>query len=370
MGNMFGRMFQVSTFGESHGKAVGAVIDGCPSGLEISSEEIQHQLDRRKPGQSKITTHRQESDEVLILSGIFEGKTLGTSIGLLINNKDARSGAYDTMKDLFRPGHADYTYYARYNHRDWRGGGRASARETAARVAAGAIAGKFLKEAAGIESLAWVEAIHHKKAEVDREQVTPEQVESNIVRCPDRSVADQMIALIESAKERGDSLGGKIGFRVTNCPPGLGAPVFDKLTADIAKALMSIPASRSVGFGLAEKAVELTGKEHNDPFVINGNGDIRTDGNNAGGVLGGISNGEMIWGSVTFKPTATILQEQHTVSIHKEEVTFTAKGRHDPCVLPRAVPIVEAMLNLVLADHLLQYTTATMTRIQSIFRLR
>lgn len=370
MGSIFGRVFQVSTFGESHGKAVGVIVEGCPSGLEISSEEIQQQMDRRKPGQSKITTHRLESDEVWILSGIFEGKTLGTSIGLLINNKDARSDAYDNMKDLFRPGHADYTYYARYDHRDWRGGGRASARETAARVAAGAIAGKFLKEAGGIESLAWVEEIHHHKADVDRERVTPEQVEANIVRCPDASAADQMIASIEAAKNQGDSLGGKIGFRVTNCPPGLGAPVFDKLTADIAKALISIPASRSVGFGLAEKAVELTGREHNDPFIINEKGDIRTDGNNAGGVLGGISNGEMIWGTVTFKPTATILQEQQTVSLNKDEVTFTAKGRHDPCVLPRAVPIVEAMLNLVLADHLLQYATATMKRIKTIFGLR
>lgn len=367
MGSVFGKMFRVSTFGESHGKAIGVTIDGCPAGLPITEEMIQLQLDRRKPGQSKITTNRDEADSVQILSGVYDGLSLGTSIALLIFNKDARSASYSDLKDLYRPSHADYTYEARYSHRDWRGGGRSSARETAARVAAGAVAGALLKELTQTESLAWVEQIHQIKASVDRLNVSNQQVEANIVRCPDETVADQMIEAIKDAKSKGNSLGGKIVFRVNQCPAGFGAPVFDKLTADIAKAIMSIPATRSVSFGLGDAAMEMTGEEHNDPFCITETGQISTVTNKAGGVLGGISSGEQIYGAVAFKPTATILTPQKTVSKDKQEIEFRARGRHDPCVLPRAVPIVESMLNLVLVDHLLQYSVATMDRLRKIF---
>ena len=367
MGSVLGKLFRVSTFGESHGKALGVVIDGCPAGLEISVETIQAQLDRRKPGQSKITTNRDEADTVQILSGVYDGLTLGTAIGLIIFNKDAKSTAYSDLKELYRPSHADYTYEARYSHRDWRGGGRASARETAARVAAGAIAGELLKKLSRTESLAWVEQVHHLKASVDRTTVTKKAVEANIVRCPDETIAEEMISAIKAAKSEGNSLGGKVGFRINHCPPGFGAPVFDKLTADFAKAIMSIPATRSVNFGLGEAAAEMTGEEHNDPFCVKENQVIGTVTNNAGGILGGISNGEQIYGTVSFKPTATILRPQKTVNRDKKEIEFKARGRHDPCVLPRAVPIVEAMLNLVLVDHLLQYSIASMERLRRIF---
>ncbi|MBU2512186.1 chorismate synthase [bacterium] len=367
MGNVFGSLFRISTFGESHGKGLGVIIDGCPAGLKIEEKIIQKQLDRRKPGQSKITTNRSESDSVQILSGVFEGKTIGTPICLIIFNKDARSEAYEEMKDLYRPGHADYTYDARYLHRDWRGGGRASARETAARVAAGAVAGQLLNELIGSQSLAWVEQVHKLKADIDLSRVTYEQVESNIIRCPDETMAKKMIAAISEAKKKGNSLGGKIRFKITNCPAGLGSPVFDKLTADLAKAIMSIPATRSVSFGLGEEAIELTGEAHNDLFYISDKQTIETITNNAGGMLGGISNGQDIYGSVTFKPTATILINQKTVTRDKQETEFKAKGRHDPCVLPRAVPIVEAMINLVLADHLLRLAIASMERLKRIF---
>ncbi len=367
MGNVFGSIFRISTFGESHGKALGVVIDGCPAGLEIAESIIQKQLDRRKPGQSKITTNRSESDSVQILSGVFEGKTTGTPICLTVFNKDAKSVAYNNMKELYRPGHADYTYDVRYLHRDWRGGGRASARETAARVAAGAVAGQLLKKLTGAQSLAWVEQIHKYKAEIDLTQVTFEQVESNMVRCPDKTIADKMIDAISEAKKKGNSLGGKIRFRITNCPAGFGSPVFDKLTADLAKAIMSIPATRSVSFGLGEEAMELTGEEHNDPFCIVDGKTIGTTTNKAGGMLGGISNGQDIYGTVIFKPTATILINQQTVTRDKQETEFKAKGRHDPCVLPRAVPIVESMLNLVLADHLLRFSIASIERLEKIF---
>ncbi len=368
MGNSFGRLFRVTTFGESHGKALGVVIDGCPAGLKITAEEIQHQLDRRKPGQSKITTNRAESDQVQILSGILDGTTLGTSIGLLIFNKDAKSSAYDDLKDLYRPGHADFTYDARYSLRDWRGGGRASARETAARVAAGAIAAKMLNELVGLRTIAWVEQVHNIKADSDLQAVTAEDIEKNIVRCPDKETAEKITAAIMKAKEMGDSLGGKIRFRVDHCPAGLGAPVFDKLTAELAKACMSIPATRSISFGLGEQAAEMMGYEHNDSFILKGNKKIGTETNNAGGILGGISNGEQIYGTVSFKPTATIRREQKTVTCNLEEVDFQAQGRHDPCVLPRAVPIVEAMLNIVIADHLLQFSVATIERLKKIFK--
>lgn len=367
MGNSLGKLFKISTFGESHGKALGVIIDGCPAGLTITAEEIQQQLDRRKPGQSKITTDRAEVDHVQILSGIFEDTTLGTSIGLMISNRDAKSNAYLNIKDLYRPGHADLTYDARYGLRDWRGGGRASARETAARVAAGAIAGKMIHELTGMQTLAWVEKIHSIQADIDNKSVTADAIEKNIVRCPDTVAAEKMISAITEAKNQGNSLGGIIRFKVDQCPAGLGAPVFDKLTADIAKACMSIPATRSITFGLGEKAAELTGLEHNDPLFMNENHQIESSDNRAGGILGGISNGETIYGTISFKPTATIMHEQKTVTCNFQETTFKASGRHDPCVLPRAVPIVEAMLNLVLADHLLRYSVANMSRLKRIF---
>ncbi len=368
MGNVFGKVFRISTYGESHGKAVGAIVDGCPAGLELTEDIIQKQLNRRKPGQSKITTNRTESDSVEILSGVYEGKTLGTSIGLMVRNQDARSASYKEMKDLYRPGHADYTYDMRYEHRDWRGGGRASARETTARVAAGAIAGALIKDITGVQTLAWVEQIHQIRANIDQDAVSYNQVESNMVRCPDTKAAEKMIEAIKAAKKEGNSLGGKLRFRVTGCPAGFGSPVFDKLTAELAKAIMSIPATRSVSFGLGEGAIELTGEEHNDAFYIRSDNTVGTRTNNAGGMLGGISNGQEIYGTVTFKPTATVLRNQKTINQANKEVEFTAKGRHDPCVLPRAVPIVESMVNLVLADHLMQFATATTGRLKRIFQ--
>lgn len=367
MSNTFGNLFRVTTFGESHGPGLGVVIDGCPAGLKISIDDIQLELNRRKPGQSKITTGRSETDRVQILSGIFEGISLGTPIAMIIMNSDADSPAYDNLKDLYRPGHADFTYEMRYGVRDWRGGGRASARETVARVASGAIAQIMLKELAGLETLAWVDQIHNLKADINLQDVTKNEVEKNMVRCPDQRTAGEMITAISEAKARGDSLGGKIGFRIDNCPAGLGAPVFDKLTAELARACMSIPASRTVSFGLGSKVLEMTGYEHNDRFVIKNGKRIGTETNNAGGLLGGISNGEQIYGTVVFKPVATIGRRQKTISTSFKEIEFQAGGRHDPCVLPRAVPIVEAMINLVMADHILQYSIATIDRLKKIF---
>lgn len=366
MGNSIGQLFRVTTFGESHGKAIGAVIDGCPAGLRLAADDIQLQLDRRKPGQSDITTSRSEADQVQIMSGVFDDVTLGTSIGLLIFNKDAKSSAYDHLKDLYRPGHADYTYEARYGLRDWRGGGRASARETAARVAAGAVAKALVSEIAGIETLAWVERVKDIEGSIDGNTVTSEMIESNIVRCPDGVAAEKMIDAIRNAKERGDSLGGKVSFRVTGCPAGFGDPVFDKLTADIAKACMSISATKGISFGAGERATYMTGAEHNDPFQMTDNDRVGTRGNNAGGMLGGISNGEPITGSIFFKPTATIRHKQDTVTRDGKAVSLEASGRHDPCVLPRAVPIVEAMINLVMADHLMRHAVANVGNLKKI----
>ncbi|MGK0289691.1 MAG: chorismate synthase [bacterium] len=367
MGNSFGTLFRITTFGESHGAGVGVTIDGCPAGIPISIEEIQAELDRRRPGQSKITTQRKESDQVQILSGIFNGVTIGTSIGLFVPNTDAKSSSYDHLKDLYRPSHADYTYEARYGVRDWRGGGRSSNRESIGRVAAGAIAKKFLKELVGIETLAWVEQIHVISSNIDLKSVTLDEIERNPVRCPDQIAAEKMLQAVVDAKRNGDSLGGLIRFRVNNCPAGLGAPVFDKLTAELAKGLMSIPATRSVDFGIGRESIEMTGWEHNDPIIADDAGNIYTETNNAGGILGGISNGEQIYGTVSFKPTATINREQPTVTTDHINTLLKAKGRHDPCVLPRAVPNVEAMVNLVLADHLLRYSVATLDRLKCLF---
>jgi chorismate synthase len=352
-GNSFGTMFRVTTFGESHGPAVGVVIDGCPPRLPITVEEIQRELDRRRPGQSAITTQRRESDSVEILSGVRDGVTLGTPISLLVRNSDQRSGDYDEMRTKFRPSHADYTYQAKYGVRAWEGGGRASARETIGRVAAGVLARKALAVAGAIDIVAWVQRVQDLEVEVDTSKVTREAVESNIVRCPDAATATKMIALIDGARKAGDSLGGVVEAVARGVPPGLGEPVFDKLDADLAKAMLSLPAAKGFEIGSGFAGTRLTGSQHNDPFY-DGTGRVRTRSNRSGGVQGGISNGEEIVIRVAFKPTATILREQETVDENGHDTTIKARGRHDPCVLPRAVPIVEAMLALVLADHFLR----------------
>lgn len=353
MGNTFGHLFRITTFGESHGGAVGVVIDGCPPRVPITVEEIQFELDRRRPGQSKLVTQRRESDRVHILSGVFEGQTLGTPICLLVWNEDARPEAYADFKDLYRPSHADYTYEARYGIRDWRGGGRSSARETVGRVAAGAIAKKILRQL-GVEIVGWVEKIHTLRAQIDPRTVTLEQVEANPVRCPDPQVAEAMAQAIEQARKEGDSLGGVVGCVARGVPAGWGDPVFDKLDADLAKAMLSIPAAKGFEVGSGFAGTDLTGSQHNDPFYANAEGRVRTRTNHSGGIQGGISNGENILIRVAFKPTATIMMPQETVDVHHQPAVLKAKGRHDPCVLPRAVPIVEAMMALVLVDHYLR----------------
>jgi chorismate synthase len=354
MGNTFGHLFRITTFGESHGGGVGVVIDGCPPLLEISETEIQVELDRRKPGQSKITTPRKEDDICEILSGVYEGKTTGTSIAILVRNKDARSQDYNEMAVKYRPSHADATYDAKYGIRTWQGGGRSSARETIGRVAAGAIAKKILKQVANVEIVGYVKRIKDLEAEIDPSTVTLEQVESNIVRCPDADCAERMIELIDHIRREKDSLGGVVECVVRNVPKGLGEPVFDKLEADLAKAVMSLPASKGFEIGSGFAGTTMTGSEHNDEFYIDENGETRTVTNRSGGIQGGISNGENIIIRIAFKPTATIGKEQKTVTREGEETVLAAKGRHDPCVLPRAVPMVEAMVALVLCDHLLR----------------
>jgi len=355
MGNTFGHLFRITTSGESHGGGVGVVIDGCPPQLEISEAEIQVELDRRRPGQSKITTPRKEADTCEILSGVFEGKTLGTPILILVRNKDTRPQDYDEMAQKYRPSHADATYDAKYGIRNWQGGGRSSARETIGRVAAGAIAKKILRQVANVEVIAYVKRIKDLEGVVDANTVTLEQVESNIVRCPDAECAERMIELIEQTSRQGDSIGGVVECVARNVPKGLGEPVFDKLEADIAKGVMSLPASKGFEIGSGFGGTLLTGIEHNDEFYIDENGEIRTVTNRSGGIQGGISNGENIILRVAFKPTATIRKEQKTVTREGEETVLAAKGRHDPCVLPRAVPMVEAMVALVLCDHLLRH---------------
>lgn len=354
MGNTFGTSFRITTFGESHGGAVGVVIDGCPPRLEISEAEIQFELDRRRPGQSKITTPRKEADRCEILSGLFEGKTLGTPIAIFVRNKDTRPQDYEEMATKYRPSHADATYDAKYGIRNWQGGGRSSARETIGRVAAGAIAKKILKQAAGVEIIGYVKRIKHLEGVVDPDTVTLEQVESNIVRCPDADCAQQMIDLIEQIGRSGDSVGGVVECVARHVPRGLGMPVFDKLEAELAQGVMSLPASKGFEIGSGFAGTLLTGIEHNDEFYIDDQGATRTVTNRSGGIQGGISNGENIVIRAAFKPTATIRKEQRTVTQAGEETILAAKGRHDPCVLPRAVPMVEAMVALVLCDHLLR----------------
>jgi chorismate synthase len=354
MGNTFGQLFRVTTFGESHGGGIGVVIDGCPPKIEISEADIQGELDRRRPGQSKITTQRKEDDRCEILSGVFEGKTLGTPIAMLVRNQDARPEAYAEMKETFRPSHADFTYEAKYGIRNWQGGGRASARETIGRVAAAAIARKVLRTfCAEIDIVGYVTQVHEVVAKIDKSKVRTEDVYANIVHCPDAAAAKLMIDLIERVREDGDSLGGVIECVVRGVPPGLGEPVFDKLEADLAKAMLSLPATKGFEIGSGFSATRMRGSEHNDPFQMRG-GRVRTSGNNSGGVQGGISNGEEIYFRVAFKPTATIAREQQTVKATGEETKLAARGRHDPCVLPRAVPMVEAMAALVLCDHALR----------------
>jgi chorismate synthase len=352
-GNTIGQLFRLTTWGESHGAAIGAVVDGCPPRLALSEGDIQPDLDRRAPGQSSIVTQRKESDTVRILSGVYDGLTLGTPISMLIPNENQRSGDYDEIREKYRPSHADYTYDAKFGVRDWRGGGRTSARETAARVAAGAIARKLLGERYGVEAVAWVSKVHHLTADCDVETVTRNAVEQTPIRCPDVDVAERMIEAVEAARKNGNSLGGVVTCAVRGCPPGWGDPVFDRLEADLAKAALSLPASKGFEIGSGFAGTDLTGLEHNDEFYMEGDR-VRTRTNRSGGVQGGITNGETIYFRVAFKPTATVMREQNTVNVRHEETTIKGRGRHDPCVLPRAVPMVEAMALLVLADHALR----------------
>lgn len=355
MGSTFGHLFRITTFGESHGGGVGVVIDGCPPRLPISSEEIQFELDRRRPGQSKITTPRQEADRCEILSGVFQGQTLGTPISILVRNKDPRPQDYAQMEQTYRPSHADATYDGKYGVRNWQGGGRSSARETIGRVAAGAIAKKILKQVAGVEIVAYVQKIQTLEATIDSQTVTLEDVEQNIVRCPDATCAQRMIELIDQARRDKNSLGGVVECVARHVPIGLGEPVFDKLEADLAKGILSLPATKGFEIGSGFAGTQLTGQEHNDEFIVDDAGKIRTATNRSGGIQGGISNGEPILLRAAFKPTATIGQAQNTVTRSGEATVLAAKGRHDPCVLPRAVPMVEAMVALVLCDHLLRH---------------
>ncbi len=356
MGSSFGDLFRISTFGESHGGGVGVIVEGCPPRLELDLNEIQAELNRRKPGQSHITTPRKEADQVEILSGLLDGKTtLGTPIAMLVRNKDQRPGDYTDMAVAFRPSHADATYQSKYGIQARSGGGRASARETIGRVAAGAIAKQLLRKASGTEVLAWVKRIHSIEANgINPSTVSMDDIEANIVRCPDAAVASQMIERIEAIGRDGDSCGGVIECVVRHPAMGLGMPVFDKLEADLAKAVMSLPATKGFEIGSGFVGTLLKGSEHNDAFIPGDDGRLHTATNNSGGIQGGISNGEPIVLRVGFKPTATIRKAQQTIDSDGNPTTLAAKGRHDPCVLPRAVPMVEAMVALTLADHLLR----------------
>lgn len=353
MSNSYGKIFRITTFGESHGAAVGVIVDGCPAGLEISAEEIQHALDRRRPGQSDITTPRQEEDKVTILSGIFEGKTTGTPIAMVVNNKDQASHDYTHVEHAFRPSHADYTYTAKYGLRDHRGGGRSSARETVARVAAGALAAKFL-QLNGIQVTSYVSQVGNIKLRKHYSKLDLNKVDANKVRCPDGKTAARMIGLIEETRDKLDTVGGVVSCVIQGVPAGLGEPVFDKLHAELGKAMLSINAVKGFEYGSGFEGVKMKGSEHNDQFYTDKAGNVRTRTNHSGGIQGGISNGQDIYFNVAFKPVATILQPQQTINDAGEDITLQGKGRHDPCVLPRAVPIVDAMAALVLADFLLR----------------
>lgn len=355
-GNSFGQIFKITTFGESHGAAIGVIIDGCPPNIDADIDFIQNELDKRKPGQSKITTQRKESDTCQILSGIFEGKTTGTPIAIIIPNEDQKSKDYDHNKGTFRPSHADFTYQSKYGIRDHRGGGRSSARETAARVAAGALAKLFLKQL-GIEVVAHVSSVGFIDAPLTEVNNADEFVklrESNIVRCADAETAEEMINLIDSIRKEGDTIGGKVTCFIKNCPVGLGEPVFDKLHADLGKAMLSINAVHGFDYGSGFDGSTMRGSEHNDVFLKSDNGKVVTKTNFSGGVQGGISNGMDINFRVAFKPVATIMSNQETVNVAGDATEIKGKGRHDPCVVPRAVAIVEAMAALVIADHYLR----------------
>lgn len=366
-GNIFGTLFRVATFGESHGPAIGCIIDGCPAGLELDLNFIQQELDRRRPGQSAIVTQRKESDTVQVLSGVFEGKTTGTPIAFLIPNEDQRSRDYSHLAGTYRPSHADYTWQAKYGHRDYRGGGRSSARETAARVAAGALA-KLLLRTQGIHIQAYVSQVGHLILDKPYTDLDLSQTESNDVRCPDPAMAEKMIRLIKKIRKAGDTIGGVVSAVVRGCPAGLGEPVFDKLHAELGKAMLSINAAKGFEYGSGFAGVKMKGSQHNDrflpPFLQTPNDELQTSNfklqttsNYSGGIQGGISNGMDIYFRVAFKPVATIMRDQESVNTAGEAVTVKGKGRHDPCVVPRAVPIVEAMAALVLADHWLLLKT-------------
>ncbi len=354
MSSQLGTVFRISTWGESHGAGVGVVIDGCPPGIPLEAAEVQRELDRRRPGQSEIVTPRKEADACRILSGVFEGATTGTPIAIMVENTDARPEAYSEMQTAYRPSHADFTYDAKFGRRDHRGGGRASARETIGRVAAGVLARKvILSLVPGYEAVAYVRSIHAIEAMVDPSEVRPEDVESNMVRCPDAAAAERMIELVKRMRTEGNSVGGVIECVLRGVPAGLGEPVFDKLEADLAKAVMSLPATKGFEVGSGFASTRMTGLEHNDPFEMR-DGQVRTSANRSGGIQGGISNGEDIVFRVAFKPTATVLRPQKTVTREGTETELAARGRHDPCVLPRAVPMVEAMAHLVICEHLLR----------------
>jgi len=353
MASTFGTLFRIATWGESHGGGVGVVIDGCPPRHRIDLDHIQSELDRRRPGQSSIVTQRKESDTVEILSGVQDGLTLGTPILMMVRNEDARSRDYEELKTKYRPSHADFAYDEKYGIRAWSGGGRASARETVGRVAAGALAKQLLGRL-GVEVLAWVEKVHQIEAEIDPLRVNLEQIEATPVRCPDPKIAAQMIAHIEAVRKEGNSVGGVVGAVARGVPSGWGEPVFDKLEADLAKAVMSLPACKGFEVGSGFGGTDLTGLEHNDAYRADASKHVFTPTNRSGGIQGGISNGEAITIRAAFKPTATILKEQDTVTVERENTTLSGKGRHDPCVLPRAVPMVEAMIALVLIDHALR----------------
>ena len=353
MGSIYGKLFQISTFGESHGPAVGVVVQGCPSGIDFDLDFVQSELDRRKPGQSRITTQRKEADSIEVLSGVFEGKTTGTPIAMLVWNGDQRSKDYAHIADQFRPSHADYTYFAKYGLRDYRGGGRSSARETVARVAAGALAKMVLKKV-GVQISAYVSQVGTLKLETPVEDLDLNLTESNAVRCPDPVLAEQMFTYIDQIRKEGDSVGGMISAYITGCPVGLGEPVFDKLHAELGKAMLSINAVKGFEYGSGFDGVALRGSAHNDVIVKKEDGSIRTLTNHSGGIQGGISNGEPIYFRVGFKPVATIMIDQDSVNESGDKITVSGKGRHDPCVVPRAVPIVEAMAALVLVDFYLR----------------
>jgi len=355
MSSSFGTLYKVSTFGESHGKAVGAIVDGCPANLELSEADIQPQLTRRRPGQSDMTTARDEADAVTILSGVENGKTLGTPIGLMVNNKDQRPGDYGEMSNVPRPSHADYTYQMKYGNRAASGGGRSSARETIGRVAAGAIAEKWLFEQFGTQIISWVSSVGEIDArDMSMENLTREQIDSNIIRCPDEAAAEKMIDVVKRASLKKDSVGGVLTCVATHVPVGLGEPVFERMEAKLGQAMLSIPATKGFDLGSGFAGARMHGSAHNDPFEMKADGRLGTVTNYSGGVQGGISNGEPIVFRIAFKPPATIGRAQETATFDGEASVLEAKGRHDPCVVPRAVPIVETMAALTLMDFVLR----------------